>query len=245
MPSCMVHIPPSVHRSDVDCACCDLEERAFCAGLAQTSSALRAIRYDTRMDSQATIFREGDAASNIFTLVSGAVKLSKLMVDGRRQIVGFLFPGDFFGFGHNELYGYTAETLSPTTLCRFPLVSLDTVVAGSRELERRLLRRMIAELSFAQEQMLLLGRMNAREKVSHFLLMLSRRATHRGEPASPVAVPMSRLDIADYLGLTIETVSRTLTGLKKEGLIAINGNSRVDLLDYRALGLVAGGDTLS
>ncbi|AMW34682.1 helix-turn-helix domain-containing protein [Haematospirillum jordaniae] len=230
--------------SRMDCACCDLDERAFCAGLAQTSSALRAIRHDMRMEAQATVFREGDATDHIFTLVSGAVKLSKLMIDGRRQIVGFLFPGDFFGFGHNGLYGYTAETLSPVTLCRFSLLSLDTVVAGSRELERRLLNRMIAELSFAQEQMLLLGRMSAREKVAHFLLMLSRRATQRGDVPSPLSVPMSRLDIADYLGLTIETVSRTLTGLKKERLITINGNTQVDLLDMQALEQIAAGGCL-
>lgn len=226
------------------CQCCDLEDGAFCAGLtADGFRSLRAIRGNVRLSTSDTAFREGDRAEHVYSIVSGAVKLSKLMVDGRRQIIGFLFPGDFFGFSPNGLYGYTAEAVTPAALCRFSEQRLKALLETTPELEHRLLHRMVMELAFAQEQMLLLGRMSAREKIAHFLLMLSRRAESRGEPASPLAVPMSRLDVADYLGLTIETVSRTLTSLKKEGLVALPSLGTVELIDRPALGRIAEGRT--
>lgn len=238
--------PPALGAAQADpasaCACCELEETAFCAGLSsQGLSSLLAIRGNIRADVHETIFREGDSADHVFSVVNGAVKLSKLMSDGRRQIIGFLFSGDFFGFSPIATYGYTAEAISGTTLCRFSESRLRTVLEKNSELERRLRRVLVQELSFAQEQMLLLGRMTAREKVAHFLLMLSRRAQARGETGATVPVPMSRLDMADYLGLTIETVSRTLTAMKKEGLIALPTAALVELLAPEVLRAVADG----
>jgi len=224
------------------CGCCDLEDRAFCAGLApRQSSDLQAIRGHMRVDSHTTLFREGDPALNVYSLVGGCVKLSKLLGDGRRQVVGFLFPGDFFGFAPGEAYPMTAETITPAGLCRFGRNQLSRLRERTPDLERRLMDRMIFELAAAQEQMLLLGRMTAREKLAHFLIMLSRRALERGEPASPVAVPIGRLDVADYLGLTIETVSRTLTAMKKDGLIALPTLGVAELLDLEALRRIAEG----
>lgn len=224
------------------CTCCDLEDRAFCAGLTRDGlRGLRAIRGNTRAEPGQTVFREGDPAEHVFSLVRGTVKLSKLLGDGRRQIVGFLFPGDFFGFSLAGTYGYTAEAVTPTAFCRFPESRLRALMADAPELEARLLDRMIAELTFAQEQMLLLGRMTAREKIAHFLLVLSRRAEARGEPPSPLAVPMSRLDVADYLGLTIETVSRTISALKKDGLISLPSHNVVAVADFDGLRAIADG----
>lgn len=226
-----------------NCGCCDLEDRAFCAGLGTHGSAmLRSIRGSARLEAHHTIFREGDAASHIFTVVKGAVKLSKLMADGRRQIVGFLFPGDFFGFGLAGAYAYSAETIIPTSLCRFAEKRLLSLMDENGDLKQRLISRLIDELGFAQEQMLLLGRMTAREKVAHFLTMLSRRAETRGDSAAVVAVPMSRLDMADYLGLTIETVSRTITTLKKDGLIEVPSPNVVSILDPDLLRQIADGN---
>jgi CRP/FNR family transcriptional regulator len=224
------------------CGCCDLEDGAFCAGLSDEGlRGLKAIRGNQRVEAQQTIFREGDRAENAYAMVTGTVKLSKLMSDGRRQVVGFLFPGDFFGFAPGGTYGVSAETITPSALCRFSEGRLEALLERSPELERRLLRRMVMELSFAQEQMLLLGRMTAREKLAHFLMMLSRRAEARGDPQSPIAVPMSRLDMADYLGLTIETVSRTLTAMKKDGLIALPTSALVELTNRDALRRIADG----
>jgi CRP/FNR family transcriptional regulator len=224
------------------CGCCEREDGAFCAGLSDEGlRGLKAIRGNLRVDAQHTVFREGDFADSAYALVTGTVKLSKLMSDGRRQVVGFLFPGDFFGFALGGTYAVSAETITPTALCRFSESRLEALLNRTPELERRLLRRMVMELSFAQEQMLLLGRMTAREKLAHFLLMLSRRAESRGDPQSPVAVPMSRLDMADYLGLTIETVSRTLTAMKKDGLIALPMSALVELVKRDALRRIADG----
>ncbi len=224
------------------CGYCDLNERAFCAGLGpQQSSDLQAIRGHVRLDSHTTLFREGDPALNVYSLVAGCVKLSKLLGDGRRQVVGFLFPGDFFGFAPREAYPVTAETITPVGMCRFSRGRLLRLRDRMPDLEHRLMERMVFELTAAQEQMLLLGRMTAREKLAHFLIMLSRRAVERDEPASPVAVPMGRLDVADYLGLTIETVSRTLTAMKKDSLIALPTLGVAELLDLDALRLIAEG----
>lgn len=221
---------------------CDEASEAFCAGLTPDGlKGLRTIRGNLKAEAQETVFREGDPAEYVYTLVSGTIKLSKLLGDGRRQIVGFRFPGDFFGFSPDMAYGYTAEAVAPTQLCRFSETRLMQLLQSNPDLEHRLLGRMVAELHFAQDQMLLLGRMTAREKLSHFLLMLSRRAALRGAALSPVALPMSRLDVADYLGLTIETVSRTLTTLKKSGAIALSEPGLVDLLDIDRLKSIAEG----
>jgi len=202
---------------------------------------LRVIRGNARVAAQDTVFHEGEAADSIFSLTSGTVKLSKLLGDGRRQIVDFVFPGDFFGFASDGAYPYTAEAITPVGLCRFPTVRLTQLRAEAPDLERLLFERLVADLALAQEQMLLLGRMTAREKIAHFLLTLSRRATRRNDPASPVALPMSRQDLADYLGLTIETVSRTFTQLKRDGLIALVRPELVDLSEPDALRRVAEG----
>lgn len=225
---------------------CDVEERALCAGLTpEGMRGVRSIRGNSRLAAQQTVFREGDPAEHVYTLMSGTVKLSKLLLDGRRQIIGFLFPGDFFGFGLDGAYGYTAEAVTDVALCRFAESRLMRLAEDMPELGRRLTDRLVSELAFAQEQMLLLGRMTAREKVARFLLSLSRRAERRGEPATPIAVPMSRLDIADYLGLTIETVSRTLTALKREGLVALPSGHMVALRDAAALRRIAEGQANS
>ena len=237
-------LPPSLNggKARKSCGFCDLDQHAFCAGLTSEGlQGLRAIRGSVRVDPQQTVFREGEPASHVFSLISGTVKLSKLLADGRRQIIGFLFAGDFFGISPGDTYPYTAEAITPTSLCRFSETRLTTLMRETPELEHRLLDRLVQELAFAQEQMLLLGRMTAREKVAHFLLVLSRRAERRGETPSPVAVTMSRLDMADYLGLTIETVSRTLTALKREKLIALPQVGMVDLTDREALRRIAEG----
>jgi CRP/FNR family transcriptional regulator len=224
------------------CGCCDLDDRAFCAGLGPEGMAsLQAIRGNLRVDAHVTLFREGDPALNVYSVVGGALKLSKLLGDGRRQVVGFLFPGDFFGFAPGDAYPVTAETITPTALCRFGRARLARLRQETPALEQRLMARMVFELAAAQEQMLLLGRMSAREKLAHFLIMLSRRNVERGEPPAIVAVPMGRLDVADYLGLTIETVSRTLTAMKKEGLIALPAVGIVDLRDLAGLRGIAEG----
>jgi len=184
-----------------------------------------------------TIFREGDPAGRLYLIGSGAVKLYKLLSDGRRQILGFLFTGDMFGMAGESGYAYTAETLMPSHVCLFS----HGKHASAAGLDRIMYAVTVRELVAAQEQMLLLGRKTAREKVATFLSNLSARFERRGLPASPVMLPMSRGDIADSLGLTIETVSRVLSQLKREGVIGLPVADQVVLIERDLLAAMADG----
>lgn len=219
------------------CRNCDVvREIAFCADLGQDEvKRLATVRCHAHLPASFTLFREGDAADHVYSISNGTVKLYKLMSDGRRQIIGFLFSGDMFGLAIDGGYAYTAETVSPTQVCRFPHRKLETLLGEIPRLERRMFSMAVKDLVAAQEQMLLLGRKTAREKVATFLLKLSRRAELQGQPGSPIALPMSRADIADYLGLTIETVSRTFTQLKRDGIIGLPASGHVVLLDAGGL----------
>ena len=224
------------------CTDCDRRALAFCAGLPEGDrQALNAMRGHLQYPADTTIFREGDESEAIYTVVSGTVKTYKMLTDGRRQIINFLHPGDFFGVPLSPTHTFTADTVTPTALCRFPAKRFRQLISATPTLQARLFGHCLAEVQWAHDHMLLLGRMTAREKVASFLLCQSRKAVVRGEPASPVGLPMSRTDIADYLGLTIETVSRVMTGLKKDGLIALPNPVSAVLLDVEALKLVAEG----
>ncbi|MBY0429668.1 MAG: cyclic nucleotide-binding domain-containing protein, partial [Rhodospirillales bacterium] len=212
------------------CSQCELAELSFCAGLSAADILkLTAILGHVQLPAHNTVFREGDPALYLYSITAGTVKLYKLLSDGRRQITAFLFPGDFFGLAIDGGYAYTAESLTPVALCRFPRRKLEQVLEEVPRLEKRLLSLAIDELAAAHEQMLMLGRKTAREKVASFLMMLSRRAAQRNLSPTTLALPMSRSDIADYLGLTIETVSRTLTQLKREEVIALPDSTHVVL----------------
>jgi CRP/FNR family transcriptional regulator, anaerobic regulatory protein len=215
------------------CRNCDVvREIAFCADLATDEiKRLATARCHAQLPAAFTVFREGDTADHVYSISNGAVKLYKLMSDGRRQIIGFLFSGDLFGLAMEGGYAYTAETVTPTQLCRFGHRKLELLLAEIPRLERKMFSMAVKDLVAAQEQMLLLGRKTAKEKVASFLLRLSRRAQVQGLPESPIALPMSRADIADYLGLTIETVSRTFTQLKREEIIGLPASGHVVLVD--------------
>jgi len=183
----------------------------------------------------APIFDEGETADYRFNVISGSVKIYKLMSDGRRQIVGFLFPGDFLGLSQSDTYAYSAESITSAELCRFPRARLEDLVNRIPVLERRFLGVAVNELAVAQDQMLLLGRKTAMEKVASFLLMLSKRARERGQAENPIFMPMTRSDLGDYLGLTMETVSRAMSQLKADGVISQLPGSKLSLQDFDAL----------
>ena len=218
------------------CAACSIREMSICAVLDNTElSRLASIARTQTVPPRQTIIDEGEDAKLLFNITSGAVKLYKLLPDGRRQITGFFFEGDFLGIALNEVYAYSAEAISEVTLCRFPRNRFETLIDEFPKLEKQLLEMASNELVQAQDQMLLLGRKTAREKVVSFLLSLSQRARRRGAPPSPVALPMSRADIADYLGLTTETVSRTFTALKGSGVIRLLPGNMVELPNPESL----------
>ena len=170
---------------------------------------------------------------------SGAAKLYKLLPAGRRQITGFVRSGGFFGMVAGENYALSAEALSPLSVCRFPRKKLFDLLSDFPAMERRLLQAASNELVAAQDQMLLLGRKTARERVASFLN--SEAARTSSTQGHKWALLMTRGDMADYLGLTIETVSRTMTALRKCGVIAITSASDVSIEDAAALNLIADG----
>jgi CRP/FNR family transcriptional regulator len=235
-----VHEParrkPATGAGASPCAACQVRDIAVCSVL-EPDELKRLSDMMAMLDlaPQQTVFYEGDPADYLFNVTQGTLRLYKLLPDGRRQITGFLYPGDFLGLAVNDVYAYTAESVDTVHLCRFPRAKLETMMQETPQLEKRLLGMASNELIQAQDQMLLLGRKTAQEKIASFLLMISKRAVKRGQPDNPVELPMGRADIADFLGLTTETVSRTFTQLKTSGVIRLLENARVQLSDLDGL----------
>jgi CRP/FNR family transcriptional regulator, anaerobic regulatory protein len=206
----------------------DIAGLAMCRGLArQAASRIVAVSTLQKAKGGETLFSEGDTADGIYEVVTGMLRLYKLLPDGRRQITGFLTAGQILGLAPEGAHVYSAEAINDVTLCRYPRVGFDRLIDEVPGLARRLLAVTSHELRAAQDQMLLLGRKAAGEKVASFLLLMADQQNSDDE----VAVPMARSDIADYLGLTTETVSRTFTKLKLEGLIALPTPNHVQLCD--------------
>jgi len=179
----------------------------------------------------AEIYGEGETFGHIYQVISGAVRMAKLLPDGRRQISGFYLPGDIFGFEAGESRHFSAEAVVQTKVVAFRWKSL--LATGTRSIGffHELLNVAMKDLRHTQAQLLVVGRKSALERVAAFLLEMSERS------ASPdfVELPMPRHDIADYLGLTLETVSRMFAELKDRGAIALEGARRVQLLDRERL----------
>ena len=235
---------PTAHGVELSspCAACAVRDMAFCGVLDDRElPRLISILTHVTIEPHQPIIDEGEPADYLFNVTGGGVKLYKLLPDGRRQITGFLFEGDFLGIAMNDCYAYSAEAIGLVTLCRFPRQKLEGLLDEFPKLEKRLLGMASNELVQAQDQILLLGRKTAREKIISFMISLSNRAVKRGGLASPIILPMGRADIADYLGLTTETVSRTITNLKRDGYIRLLQGGRVELPDLSALKELADG----
>lgn len=193
-----------------------------------------------------TIMSHEEPVTFFANIISGAIKLTKTTADGRQQIVGLLFPPDFLGRAFRRNNPYFAEAASDVELCIFPNEAFERLVEAYPELKQRLFERTLDELDAARDWMLLLGRKTAAEKVASFLLLLARRSLITGCSSGGDAVgiefnlSIKRADMADYLGLTVETVSRQLTRLKIAGIVKINGTRRIKVPVIRALADAAG-----
>jgi CRP-like cAMP-binding protein len=179
----------------------------------------------------ATLFYERDLADHWYRVVSGAIRLCKVLSDGRRQLADFFLPGDLVGFDLGESHAFAAEAITDSVVLKFPRRRVETLVSENPALSRALLSLAIERLAAAQSQMVLLGRKNATERLASFLLGLIERTgqDHVGE--ATLVLTMTRTDIADYLGLTIETVSRTFARLKQLNAIALPHPQRVVIRD--------------
>lgn len=192
---------------------------------------------------------EGTPAHEFYVLTEGRVKLFNLLPDGRRQIAGFAECGDFLGLAAVDSYAFSAEAICDVTLCRFSHSGIDRLTQRFPHLEHRLRDEASRELTIMQRRLVLLGRKTARERLATFLIEQSllpcctaSDLLEKEEKPIKIKLLMSRTDIADYLGMTIETVSRTLGVFKKEKLITVQGVTAVTLLAPQRLRAIAEGN---
>lgn len=187
------------------------------------------------------LYLEGNHQTHVYMLESGVIGTYKMLADGRRQIVGFAYPGDMLGLDHPNLYANSAEALSECEVRCIPVTAIDKLIETEPGFGQTILRMTSLELAEAREQLVSLGRKSAMEKLATFLLRIARRNEQVGLDGTTVHLPMKRADIGDYLGLTIETVSRNLTKLKVSRVIQLKSNSEIRILDRAALELMAEG----
>jgi CRP/FNR family transcriptional regulator, nitrogen fixation regulation protein len=172
------------------------------------------------------IYGENEPVNYIYKVVRGAVRGCKLLSDGRRQIGAFYLPNDLFGTQNGRVHRFTAEAVVDTSVHLATRQSLDYLAETDTTVVRDLLRMATDSLRQAEQHVLLLGRKTAMERVAAFLLEMDRRLTATGR----LALPMCRLDIADYLGLTIETVSRTISQFHDEGILDFAGANQREIV---------------
>jgi CRP-like cAMP-binding protein len=187
------------------------------------------------------IFREGDQVANVYRVEVGHVCIYKTLSDGRRQVVDFAYPGDIIGLGAMGEHTSNAQASTRTRVRAMPVAQLQQAVREDGRLGLELYDAMSRELSASRELLLTVSQRTAAERVAGFLMALSRRAERNGEEADEFVLPMTRSDIADFLGLTIETVSRTFTKLRNEGLIDLTQCVLVTILDHDGLEELASG----
>jgi CRP/FNR family transcriptional regulator, anaerobic regulatory protein len=204
------------------CLGCAVRSLSICGALDQPDLAeFERIARHVHLAPNETLFTAGQAASSVHTLTAGVVRLYKLLPDGRRQVIGFALPGDFLGTAPFDRYSYSVDAVNFVSACRLSVEAFAQFIEQRPHLLLRINEFVTRELMLAQDQMLLLGRRTAEEKVAAFLVGWRQRLGHAGDDQQTIILPMSRQDIADYLGLTIETVSRTLTRFEREKLLMI------------------------
>ncbi|MEQ1498599.1 MAG: Crp/Fnr family transcriptional regulator [Novosphingobium sp.] len=229
------------------CDTCLVRNRAICSALdGEEIKALNIIGRRRTLEPGESLMWEGEDSVLVANVVEGVLKLSTGTEDGREQIVGVVYPSDFIGrpFGATSGHGVTA--LTQARVCVFSRRDFDAFAREHPALEHKLLQRTLAELDRTRRWMLLLGRKSAGERLASFLLEMSERLVEPGcqvapdQPLNRFALPFSRQQVADVLGLTIETVSRQFTRLKADGLIDLPSRREVEILDRGALLAEAG-----
>ena len=204
--------------------------------------ALATICHEVRYTPKQPIFFEDDEAESFFIVKSGVAIVSKSLADGRRQVMGFLYPADFCGLAVDGHYANSVEAVTNLTVYRYASRQSESLLETFPKLERRLLGQAGNELAAVQEQLVLLGRKTATEKVASFLLMISEHLRRNGLSDNPVWLPMTRRDIGDYLGITTETTSRIFTQLQRLGAISKLPDARVDLANREMLQEISEGE---
>jgi CRP/FNR family transcriptional regulator len=228
------------------CANCTIRHRSVCGALnANELSDINRISRRRNYQAGQTIFHEGEHSDFFANIVRGVVKLTKTMSDGRQHIVGVLFAADFIGRAMREQNPYLAVATTEVELCIFPRAEFQRLMDQHRELEHRLFSYTLDELDACRDWTLLLGRKTATERVASFLLLVASRileadcAQPDNADSARFQLPVARADIADFLGLTTESVSRQMTRLKMAGIINLSGKRDVHIPALSTLRRVA------
>lgn len=223
------------------CRLCGAREFNLCQALdGGQQEKLFALAHRLQLGKRCRLFSAGDPIRYVYNLTEGTVCLSRSLADGRRQILGFLLPGDFLGFEPGETHRCDAETLTEAKACRFERPVFEEFLQDNADAALHLLRLASTDLAQAARHEVLLGRKTATERIASFLLDLRQRSGARHLRTQPLALPMTRSEIADYTGLTIETVSRVLGRLRSGKLIELIGASAVRILDDSELERLSG-----
>ncbi|WMT86118.1 Crp/Fnr family transcriptional regulator [Pelagibacterium sp. 26DY04] len=229
-----------IHNFDMPVLCrsCEVRHGGLCGAL--DADQLLTLSRHTRMVRRPAgdeLIADDTEITRYANLMRGVVKLSKMLEDGRQQMVGLQFAPDFLGRLYATQNRVTAEAASEVELCMIPREALEKLVAEHPALEHRLLEQTLRELDEARDWMVTLGRKTAGEKVASFLYMVALHIDplNRERKTIIFELPLSRADIADFLGLTIETVSRQLTLLRKDGVISVENSRRFTIPDLTRL----------
>ena len=229
-----------VHNSDVPvlCRACEARHQGVCGALNDDQLVTLAKSSSKhRVEAGSELIGDSESIEHFSNILGGAVKLTKTLSDGRQQIVGLQFAPDFLGRPFRSESAVSAVAATDVALCSFPRSTLERMMQQSTGFEHRLLQQTLRELDEARDWMLTLGRKTAGEKVASFLLLIARNIDPEASETQPRAfdLPLMRADIADFLGLTIETVSRQLTKLRADNVIHIENNRHVTVADIKRL----------
>ncbi|KAE9632877.1 transcriptional regulator FnrL [Parasedimentitalea maritima] len=228
------------------CGDCPIRHRAVCARCnADELVELDAIKYYRTYEAGQTVIWSGDKMGFVGSVVSGVATLTQTMEDGRTQMVGLLLPSDFVGRPGRDGAAYNVVATTDVVMCCFRKKPFEELMSKTPHIAHRLLEMTLDELDAAREWMLVLGRKTAREKIASLLSIIARRnTTPDNDSVSTVFdLPLTREAMADYLGLTLETVSRQVSALKRDGVIQLQGKRHVTVPDMTRLMEEAGDDT--
>ena len=231
-----VLLEKNLKKSPTRCAICKIRSYSFCRCLHDDQLKIFSeISTEKEFGDKQTIFLQQGPSRHLYNITKGNIKIYKLLSDGRIQIIGFLYPGDFFGSYKKGKYNYSSEAIGNVRLCVFRQEVLDEYLEKNMNLSKELLHITSHELTLAQDRMGVLGKMNANERVAKFILNISDQRARIGWQDNPVSLPMTRQDIADYLGLTLETVSREITRFKTSNLIKAMTSKQIFISDREKL----------
>ena len=233
--------------SNRECATCAIRHNTLCAKCeGEELDVLNTMKYFRSYEAGQNVVWAGDRMDFVATISSGVASMNQTLEDGRTQMVGLLLTNDFMGHPGRELAPFDVVATTDITLCCFRKKAFEATLVEIPHVAQRLLQMTMSELDAAREWMLLLGRKTAREKIASLLVIIARRTAKADVDADNGSIvfdlPLTRVAMSDYLGLTLETVSRQITSLRKAGIISIENKRHITAPDFRKLVAVSGGD---